>query len=98
MRDFRAMISMGEIIITTNQNFEGGLEYWNKYLEITTNQKEQAHGLFQLGVGFKNLGNYEQALIYFEKCLQIRKQSMAIDEMSLATTYDRIGQIYTYKG
>ena len=51
-----------------------------------------------LGYGYNAMGNYDKALEYFEKALEIRESKLGKDHPSTASTYNNIGEVYRAKG
>jgi tetratricopeptide (TPR) repeat protein len=45
-------------------------------------------------VMYKNIGEYSKALLYYEKALAIKQQSLPANHSSLASSYNNIGLLY----
>ncbi len=52
----------------------------------------------QLGSGYYYLSDYDKALEYFEKALEIKESKLVKDHPSTATTYNNIAEAYRDKG
>jgi tetratricopeptide (TPR) repeat protein len=57
-----------------------------------------ASTLNNLGDLYCSIKDYPKALIYLEKCLQIRQLKLPKDDLLLAVTKDNLGKVYTFLG
>ncbi|CAF4687816.1 unnamed protein product, partial [Didymodactylos carnosus] len=51
-----------------------------------------------MGLVYKNQGDYEKALKYYEKSLEIKLISLPPNHPDIATTYNNIGLVYDNQG
>lgn len=95
--------SHGELLIDMNKGFTSV----NRMKDITesaigaVSQKEtiQMATLFHsLGYCFDNMGDYDKALEYYGKALEIRESKLGKDHPSTAMTYNNIAGVYRAKG
>ena len=42
-----------------------------------------------MGLVYKNIGNYSEALVYYERALQIRQKALPENDLSLASSYKK---------
>jgi hypothetical protein len=71
--------------------------YYDK-IDITSNLfREDTQLLDSLGLYELKIGNYNNALEYFEKCLEIEKRTLGVYHPNLITTNKYIGNTLTYK-
>ena len=54
--------------------------------------------LHRLGYGYNEMGDYDKALDYFGKALEIRESKLGKDHPDTATTYNNIAGVYWAKG
>ena len=69
--------------------------------KINTNAsfiEENAKLLLQLGDCEKKFGNYNTAIDWFQKCLNIQLKTLGEEQTNVATTYNNIGSILKSKG
>ena len=95
--------SHGELLIDMNKGFTSV----NRMKDITesaigaVSQKEtiQMATLFHsLGYCLDNMGDYDKALEYYGKALEIRESKLGKDHPDTATTYNNIAMVYWDKG
>ncbi|CAF1160357.1 unnamed protein product [Rotaria sp. Silwood1] len=65
--------------------------------EQSDNEAEKAHILHHLGVIKDGQGDYEMAIYFYEKSLEINREILSPDHHFLASSYDGIGLVYTKK-
>jgi tetratricopeptide (TPR) repeat protein len=61
-------------------------------------QEEVANLYNFMGYGFDELANYEEALNYYQKALEIREKALGKKHPDTATNYNNIGAIYSNQG
>ena len=54
--------------------------------------------LHNIGYGYQCMGDYDKALEYYGKALEIRESKLGIDHTDTATTYNNIAGVYWAKG
>jgi tetratricopeptide (TPR) repeat protein len=67
-------------------------------LEQTTGDKERGHFYYQLGLIQYNQGDYKQAILFYEKHLEICQKTLPPNHPSLTTSYNNIGVVYDNMG
>lgn len=63
-------------------------------LKQATEDNVRASIYHQLGVVKDDLGEYVEAIAYYEKCLQINRKLLPSDHLDLASTYNNLGAAY----
>ncbi|CAF1456869.1 unnamed protein product [Adineta steineri] len=88
---------LGSLLLKIGQ-FDKAEELYNVLLEQTSNEGEKTNYCNQLGFVHSSQGDYEKAISYHEKALEIRKKTLPSDHHSLATSYNNIGSVYDHMG
>ncbi|CAF1553179.1 unnamed protein product, partial [Adineta steineri] len=88
---------LGNLLLTIGQ-FDRAEELYNVLLEQTSDESEKAHYYNQLGWVKDDQGDYEKAIWYYEKALEIREKTLASNHPLLATPYSNIGSVYKRMG
>lgn len=63
-------------------------------LGSVTNQDDEALYNHQLGCMKHDQGNYEEALRYYEKAIDLREKTLSGSQLRLAASYNNIGTVY----
>ncbi|CAF1502564.1 unnamed protein product, partial [Rotaria sp. Silwood1] len=63
-------------------------------IEKAPSDKDRADYNHQLGWVYKGMGEYSQALLYYEKSLDIYKKILPHNDLRLASSYNNIGLVY----
>jgi tetratricopeptide (TPR) repeat protein len=84
---------LGKLLIKLSQ-FEKAEELYNVLLEQTSDEGEKAIYYNQLGYIKDDQGDYEKAIEYYEKGLEIDEKTLPPNHPSLATSYNNIGAVY----
>jgi tetratricopeptide (TPR) repeat protein len=87
----------GQLLIKLGQ-FDKAGELYNVLLNQTSNKIEIGYIYHQLGWIEVNLGNYTEAISFFEKSLVIGGKILPLYHPDLATCYDNIGLVYDHMG
>ncbi|CAF1548073.1 unnamed protein product [Adineta ricciae] len=88
---------LGKLLIKIGQ-FNKAEEVYNVLLEQASNEKEKAMCYNQLGYVKDDQGDYEKAIWYHEKGLEIKQKTLPSNHPDLATTYSNIGTVYHKMG
>ena len=88
---------LGRILIQVG-NSKKARELYETLLSHPSNQGEEALYNQQLGTIKWNQGEYQEALSFYEKDLDIRQKSLPANHPSLATSYNNIGNVYNSMG
>ncbi|CAF1464367.1 unnamed protein product [Adineta steineri] len=88
---------LGKLLITVGQ-FNKAEEIYNVLLKQTSDEGEKAFYYNQLGGVHLNQRDYEKAIWYNEKGLEICKKTLPSNHPSLATSYNNIGLAYHCMG
>ncbi|CAF4183431.1 unnamed protein product, partial [Adineta steineri] len=88
---------LGKLLLKIGQ-YNKAEELYNVLLEQTSDESEKEHYYNQLGGVHLNQGEYEKAIWYFEKALDIQQKVLALCHPSLAISYNNIGLMYNKMG
>jgi tetratricopeptide (TPR) repeat protein len=88
---------LGRLLVKLSQ-FDKAEELYNVLLEQTSDEGEKALYYNNLGYIKDNQGDYEKAIEYHEKGLEIGEKTLSPDDPSLATSYGNIGLVYRNMG
>jgi tetratricopeptide (TPR) repeat protein len=73
-------------------------ELYEVLLEQISDESDKAHYYHQLGYIKNAQGDYEKAIWYYEKSLEIYRKTFPANHPSLATSYSNIGLVYDNMG
>ncbi|CAF1232014.1 unnamed protein product [Adineta steineri] len=85
--------SLGKLLLTTGQ-FNKAEELYSALLEQTSDEREKPHYYSQLGYVKFYQGDYEEAIWYYEKVLEIYQKTLPSNHPHLAIAYNNIGTLY----
>ncbi|CAF1334344.1 unnamed protein product [Adineta steineri] len=88
---------LGELFLAIGQLYKAE-ELYNVLLEQTSNESEKMLCYNQLGYVKHGQGDYEKAIWYFEKALEICQKTLPSNHPNLATSYNNIGSAYDRMG
>jgi len=88
---------LGKLLITLAK-FDKANELYEILLEQACDQNEKAYIFHQFGTIHDGQGNYNEAVEYYEKSLEISKKSLPANHSSLAILYNNIGLVYKSMG
>ncbi|CAF1435087.1 unnamed protein product [Adineta steineri] len=88
---------LSDILLKIGQ-FNKAEELYNVLLEQTSDEGEKAIYYNQLGLVRSNQGDYEKAIWYYEKALEIQQKTLPSNHHELATLYNNIGSVYASMG
>ncbi|CAF1261602.1 unnamed protein product [Adineta steineri] len=84
---------LGKLLLKIGQ-FNKAEEFYNVLLEQTTDESEKGLPYNQLGFVHWNQGDYEKAICYNEKAIDIRQNTLPSNHPDLAHSYNNIGLVY----
>ncbi|CAF1258378.1 unnamed protein product [Adineta steineri] len=87
---------LGKLLMKLGQ-FDKAEELYEALLGETSNNRERAQVYHQLGWSNKNQKKYDQAIVFFEKSLEIKQQIYPSNDYVLATSFNEIGSVYERK-
>ncbi|CAF3787882.1 unnamed protein product, partial [Rotaria sp. Silwood1] len=73
-------------------------QVYNMLLEQTSNESDKAYCYNFLGMIKRGLGQYEEAIKFYEKSLEIDKIALPPNHPDLAQSYNNIGNVYSDMG
>ncbi|CAF4609322.1 unnamed protein product, partial [Rotaria socialis] len=88
---------MGKLMLKMG-HFDQAEELYNGLLENASDDSDRAFIYHQLGVMKNDQGEYQQAVTFYEKSLEIYRKTLPEDDASLAPTYNCIGLVYNNMG
>ncbi|CAF3478114.1 unnamed protein product [Rotaria socialis] len=88
---------MGTLMLRVG-HFDPAEELYNELLEIASTDTERAIIYHQLGWLKDQQGKYPEAAKFYEKSLEIKRNTIQEDDPSLAATYANIGGVYKNMG
>ncbi|CAF4190765.1 unnamed protein product, partial [Adineta steineri] len=88
---------LGSLLLKIGQ-FNKAEELYNVLLEQTSHEDEQSHYHSQLGTVHCYKGNYEKAIWYYEKALEIHQKTLCSNHPYLIILYNNIGNVYDQMG
>ncbi|CAF4728719.1 unnamed protein product, partial [Rotaria socialis] len=88
---------MGQLMLRVG-HFDQAEELYNELLENASDDSDRAFIYHQLGMMKDNQGEYQQAVTFYEKSLEIKRKTLPKDHASLAPTYSNIGAVYKNMG
>jgi tetratricopeptide (TPR) repeat protein len=88
---------MGKLLIKLGM-FVSAEDTYNVLLKQTVTNIEKAHIYHQLGYIKEDLGQFNDALEFYEKSLDLKKKDPPSDNSHFAIYYNNIGSVYDKKG
>jgi tetratricopeptide (TPR) repeat protein len=88
---------LGKLMITLGE-FNKAEELYNILLEQTSNERDKGFLFYQLGWIKDNQGNNAEAIEFYEKSLEINKETLPENHSDLATSYNNLGLVYDNMG
>ncbi|CAF4713474.1 unnamed protein product, partial [Rotaria socialis] len=88
---------MGTLMLKVG-HFDQAEELYNELLENASTDSDRAFIYHQLGYLKDDQGEYQQAVTFYEKSLEIKRKTLPEDDVSLAPTYGNIGLVYDNMG
>ena len=89
---------LGWILIQIGQSEKAEVLYQMLLVKASSSDRERAHYLNQLGVVYKDMGEYSKALSYYEQSLEIYKVGFPPNHSPFATSYNNVGMVYYTMG
>ena len=78
--------------------FDRAEQVYRTLFDMNPDDNEKALLHHQLGLIKRNQGEYEEALLSYQKALDIYERTRPSDDLDLATTYNNMGQVYHNMG
>ncbi|CAF3378869.1 unnamed protein product, partial [Rotaria socialis] len=88
---------MGKLMLKVG-HFDQAEELYNELLENASDDSDRAFIYHQLGWLKTDQGEYQQAVTFYKKSLEIYRKTLPEDDASLAPTYGNIGLVYDNMG
>ncbi|CAF1462350.1 unnamed protein product [Adineta steineri] len=88
---------LGQLLLKIGQ-FNEAEELYNVLLEQTSDESVKQHYYNQLGCVKNHQGDYQKAIWYYEKALEIEQKTLPSNHPHLATSYNNIGSVYKNMG
>jgi tetratricopeptide (TPR) repeat protein len=93
----RAWDRLGLVLLKMGQPDKAQTVY-QLLLEQETEEKDKGHIYHQFGWIKDDLGEYEEAIEFYEKSIAIKQQSLHPNHPDVATSYNNIGNVYQNMG
>ncbi|CAF1942438.1 unnamed protein product [Rotaria magnacalcarata] len=91
--DGRGWYRMGQLMLKVG-HFDDAEGLYNELLEKASTDSDRAYIYHQLGWLKDDQGKYLEAVKFYEKYLEIKRETLPEDDASLAPTYNNIGTVY----
>ncbi|CAF3681272.1 unnamed protein product [Rotaria socialis] len=91
--DGRGWYRMGQLMLKV-RHFDEAERLYNELLENASTDSDRAYIYHQLGWLKDDQGKYLEAVKFYEKYLEIKRETLPQDDASLAPTYNNIGTVY----
>ena len=88
---------MGQLMLKVG-DFNGAEQLYMELIKDTSDEQNRSVYFDQLGWAKKNQGEYEEAMKYFEKSIEIKERTLDKNRPSLATSYNNIALVYNDMG
>ncbi|CAM2726950.1 unnamed protein product [Rotaria socialis] len=88
---------MGKLMLQVG-HFDQAEELYNELLKGASTDSDIAYIYHELGRVKKGQGEYQEAVKFYEKSLDIKRKTLPEDDVSLADTYGNIGAVYDSMG
>ncbi|CAF3464091.1 unnamed protein product, partial [Rotaria socialis] len=95
--DGRGWQRMGKLMLQVG-HFDQAEELYNELLENASDDSDRAFIYHMLGIMKYSQCEYQQAVKFYEKSLEINRKTLPEDAPSLAPTYGNIGAVYYNMG
>ena len=95
--NYKGWHRLGKLLIQLAK-YDKAKELYAILLEQTSDQNEKVVIFHQFGMIHARQGNYNEAVEYYEKSLEIYKKSLPENHPSLAASYNNIGSVYKSMG
>ncbi|CAF1431081.1 unnamed protein product [Adineta steineri] len=88
---------LGNLLVKTS-HFHKAEELYEVLLGQSSSESDKALYYNNLATVKNHQGNYEQAIEYYEKALEIQEKTLPANHSDLATSYNNIGNVYEKMG
>jgi tetratricopeptide (TPR) repeat protein len=95
--DAEGWFRLGDVLHTMGQ-FDKSQQVYETLLDQTTDESEKAPIYYQIASVKDAQGEYEEAIQFYEKTLEIDKKRFPPNHLGFASTYNNIGEVYRKMG
>jgi len=88
---------LGQLMIVLKKHDEAK-QLYELLMREANEQTEKAYIWHSLGYIFYGQGNYEEAVKYYQKSIEIRREYFSADHLDLTTSYNGLGKALEYMG
>ena len=88
---------MGQLMLRVG-DFNGAEQLYIELLKNTDNEGDRSHYFHQLGWAKKKQGEYEEAVQYYEKSIEIKERTISKNDPGLSVSYHNIASVYNNMG
>jgi tetratricopeptide (TPR) repeat protein len=86
------------LVLDKMGRFDKSLQVYETLLDQATDESEKAPIYHQIAMGKDEQGEYEEAITFYEKSLEIKQKTLPPNDLSFANTYNNIGMVYQNMG
>jgi tetratricopeptide (TPR) repeat protein len=86
------------LVLDKMGRFDKSQQVYEALLHQTTDESEKAPIYGQIAIAKDAQGEYEEAITFYEKSLEIKQKSLPPNHLNFATTYNNIGAVYDNMG
>jgi tetratricopeptide (TPR) repeat protein len=95
--DAEGWYRLGEVLRKMGR-FDKSQQVYEALLDQTTDESERVPIYYQIAWAKDSQGEYEEAIIFYDKVIEINKRILPPNHLSFAGTYNNIGMVYYSMG
>jgi tetratricopeptide (TPR) repeat protein len=95
--DAEGWYRLGEVLRKMGQ-FDKSQQVYETLLDQTTDESERAPIYYQIASTKDDQGEYEDAITFYDKAIEIYKKKLPPNDLSFASFYNNIGNVYRNMG
>jgi tetratricopeptide (TPR) repeat protein len=95
--DEEGWFRLGAVLLKMGQ-FDKSQQIYEALLDQTTDESEKAPIYGQIALAKDNQGEYEEAITFYGKTIEIYKKTFPPSHLNFASTYNNIGEVYRKMG
>jgi tetratricopeptide (TPR) repeat protein len=95
--DSRGWYRLGLVLHKMGQ-FDKSQQVYETLLDQATDESEKSSIYHQIALAKDEQGEYEEAITFYDKAIEIYKKTLPLNDLSFASTYNNIGNVYRNMG
>jgi tetratricopeptide (TPR) repeat protein len=95
--NLRGWYRLGLVLHKMGQ-FDKSQQVYEVLLDQTTDESEKAPIFYQIALARGGQGEYEEAITFYAKAIEIYKKTLPPNDLSFASTYNNMGAVYQNMG